>query len=141
MPSSEAKNDPIANELVRVMNITRRVPITEPGKRIQGLRLTAHEYDELYLLSRSTPARETEYEGLIFSEALQQTMNSSEYIGSLPDVQVETLRYVQTIYDEEARKDLPKVNPEFRGRLIDHLLKIQFLRGDKSSPALLELFE
>jgi len=123
IPDRDIKEDPVVDELISVMNQTRDVPITMPSKRIEGMRLTSHEYDHLIIISRTRPL-----EGVTFEERLAERMTSTEYLGATPDRKVEMLKFIQHSYDDWARKELEKENPIFAAKLAEHRKRRDELR-------------
>lgn len=133
MPDSSTNNDPILAEVLSVMNQSRIVPITMPEKRMDGLRLTATEYDQLVVLSRTMPAAN----GDTFYDALQKTIDTSVYQNATPHFRAELLRDVQTRYDGMARDTLknpnsPGFQPEYLSladRFAEFEMKQKRLKG------------
>lgn len=125
MPSSEEKFDPILDEVIRVMEATRTVPITSPGRHVQGLRLNANEYDKLIINARLLPNSAT---GRTFKEELQRVMESAVYLDASPDMQSEIIKRVQVAYDKIGRAMLEEDDPAFEERLELHIAKRNRLR-------------
>lgn len=127
-PDTKEVKDATTDELIALMEMTREVPITMPGKRIEGMKLTSEEYDELVRIARTEPhprSRRT------FKEELQRVMESPAYIRTPPFGQVELLRKVQHDYDDFARAELESRNPLFEERLIQYRQRRDELRfGD-----------
>ena len=95
------------------MNLTRRVPITMPAKRMEGLRLTEQEYDEIVRTSRLEPMPN----GFTFREYLDRLFNSGTYQLATPDFKVDLIKEAQTMYDQHARDTLYRENIQFQLRL------------------------
>jgi hypothetical protein len=127
IPSSPEQYDPVTSEIVNVMEQTRTVPVTMPDKRIEGLRLTAPEYDELTRYSRQEPLPN----GRTFKEELDRVMSSAVYLKSTPYMQAELLKDVQHRADAYAKARLEKENPEFHDRITLYRDKQARLRFDK----------
>lgn len=125
IPQSTETSDPLTSELVDLMTLTRQVPVTMPGKTIDGMRLETDEYDDLVLISRTQPifARKR-----TFKEELDRTMRSSAYLRATPDGQVEMLKNVQRRADDIARDLLAKQNLSFADRLATYQAKKSRLR-------------
>ena len=115
-PVSRAKDDLIINEVVDVMQTSHTVPVTMPGKRIDGMRLRAEEYERLVVMSRLEPAPN----GLTFKDALGRIMTSSTYLQATADYKSELIRDVQERYDAVARRRLEQEDPGFLLRLTRH---------------------
>ncbi len=112
-PNSPMTTDPVKLEVARVMTESRRVAISMPAKRIEGLKLTNKEYYSLVSQSRS----ELKLSGLNFSEALRKTINSELYKGATVDTQATLLKNIQRGFDKAAKAKLYQNDPEFRDRL------------------------
>lgn len=111
MPSTEEGFDPINDELVKLMSQTRQVPVAMPGKNVEGMRLTAEEYDNLVRISRTEPI----FAGgkRTFRDELQRVMDSQAYAKAAPVFRVELLKDVQNRADDIAR-DFMERNPTYR---------------------------
>lgn len=118
-------DDYVLNTLVALMETTRDVPVVMPSKRVEGLRLNVHEYDQLIMLSRQTPLPAT---GRTFKDELDRVMGSQVFLEATPDMQVEIIRNVQNVYDRFARAQLYEDNGLFASRLDNFRRKRQELR-------------
>ncbi len=128
MPERDINEDATINQLVSLMNLTRTVPVTMPSKRVNGMRLTVQEYDQLILISRTEPSPAT---GLTFTEELDRTFSEAKFLGATPDMQVDMIKHVQATYDANARDLLEENNPLFAERLKLHGMKRDRLKfGD-----------
>jgi hypothetical protein len=123
-PERIETKDTVLRELVRVMESTKTVPVTMPGKRVEGLRLEAEEYEALTIYSRLDIGPN----GLTFREKLDEVMGLTAYLLATPDTQSEMIRSVQTAYDDYARARLEMENPSFADRLQRHRERRQRLR-------------
>lgn len=112
-PVSQVDTDPVLSELTRVMNSTKTVPVNMPSKRIEGMKLTADEYDDLTVYSRLDVAPN----GRTFRDELERAMGSSVYEKATVDMQSELLKSVQKNYDAIAAIRLEKENPGFAERI------------------------
>lgn len=101
-PDRAADNDPVKLELVRLMDETNAVPVTMPGKRIEGMRLSSVEYHNLVRLSRKT----LEIAGMTFMEQLESVIDSDLYQDLGEDGRLTLIRQVQRTYDKAARGQL-----------------------------------
>lgn len=98
MPSTDEGFDPVNDELVKLMEQTRQVPVAMPGKNIEGMRLTAEEYDDYVRISRTEPI----FAGgkRTFRDELQRVMDSKAYASASPVFRVELLKDVQHRADQ-----------------------------------------
>lgn len=127
-PDTTETTDPVLREIVSVMNETRVVPVGMPFKRVEGMKLTAPEYDELVRYSRIEPI----FAGRTFKDELNRLMSSSVYLLATPDGKATLIKSVQTRADEQARVMLEKNNSAFAERVASHRLKKQRrLYGDE----------
>ena len=117
-PESTTKGDPVMDEVLSVMNQTRTVPVAMPGRRIENLKLTVEEYDELLTYSRRDPLPD----GLTFKEHLQDLFDSQAYQLATPDYRVVLIKQVQNVADQVGRAMLEQNNPGFSDRLADRRL-------------------
>lgn len=117
-PESTTKADPVMDEVLSVMNQTRTVPVAMPGRRVENLKLTVEEYDELVTYSRRDPLPD----GLTFKEHLQDLFDSQAYQLATPDYRVVLIRQVQNVADQVGRAMLEQNNPSFSDRLADRRL-------------------
>lgn len=119
-PDSKKKNDPVTNELERVMRSTREVPIGMPGKRMPSnipgitstMPLELSEYDELIQIARSEPI----FDGMTFKQKLQDTINSDAYQSAEDQYKIVLLKQDQQIADRVGRALLLERNPELAER-------------------------
>ena len=117
-PESTTKADPVMDEVLSVMNQTRTVPVAMPGRRVENLKLTVEEYDELVTYSRRDPLPD----GLTFKEHLQDLFDSQAYQLATPDYRVVLIKQVQNVADQVGRAMLEQNNPGFSDRLADRRL-------------------
>lgn len=128
LPESKVGNDPVVDELVTVMEETRLVPATMPGKNIDGMRLTAEEYADYVRISRSEPIfgkTRTYY------DELRRTINTSTYRTATPQGKYELLKSIQNMADSIARSPggpLEKQNPDYAERISQWRLEQNRLR-------------
>jgi hypothetical protein len=118
VPESTTKVDPVMDEVLSVMNQTRTVPVAMPGRRIENLKLTVEEYDELVTYSRRDPLPD----GLTFKEHLQDLMDSQAYQLATPDYKVVLIKQIQNVADQVGRAMLEQNNQAFSDRLADRRL-------------------
>jgi hypothetical protein len=100
IPSTVGFPDFVNDELVRVMEQTRQVPVAMPGKTVEGMRLTAKEYDDLVRISRTEPIFGRKR---TFYDELERTMESATYDRATPFFRAELLKDVQLRADEIAK--------------------------------------
>lgn len=132
MPSTTGSFDPINEELVRLMNSTRQVPVAMPGKRIEGMRLTAEEYDEYVSIARTEPifggSKRT------FRDELDRIMSSKAYERATDVFKVELLKDVQHRADEIVSQPnglLEQQSLSFADRIAVFRAKEERLRFDR----------
>jgi hypothetical protein len=129
MPDSKEKQDPVLDELVSVMNATRQVPIAMPGKSIEGMRLTATEYDDFVRLSRSSPI----FDGgeSTFHDKVVDMMDSDVYLDATPFGRAELLKNLQFTADRIVSEQggvLEQENIDFAERITLYRAKRARLR-------------
>ena len=128
------KDDHVINQLTSLMKATRTVPVSMPSKSIEGLRLTAKEYEEFTIIARSEPGPN----GLTFKQSLLEMFDQPGFISSTLTRQVELIKQRQRAYDDIARGQGPSKpgaleirNPGFAMRLKLHRDRLASLRfGD-----------
>ncbi|MCE5292916.1 MAG: hypothetical protein LLG14_27285 [Nocardiaceae bacterium] len=129
MPSSELRYDPVTNEIARIMKEARVVPITMPGKMVEGMRLTAPEYDKLIVLSRKSPL----FDGgtTTFKEKLDEVMGTETYQNATDVMKGELLRNVQEQADRAVTQEgglLELEDDKYAERIALHRAKKRRLR-------------
>lgn len=117
-PDTRSKNDPVMNEVISVMEQTRTVPLGMPGRRVEGMKLTVEEYDELVRYSRQEPLPD----GKTFRDHLADLVDSSAYQLATPDFKVILIKQIQNMADQTGRAMLEQNNESFADRLADHRL-------------------
>lgn len=129
MPSTDEGFDPINDEIVRLMQNTRQVPIAMPGKNVEGMRLTADEYDNLVRISRTEPI----FAGgkRTFRDELQRVMDSAVYARSTDLFRAELLKDVQNRADDIARVMMERDNLGFADRIAVFRAKEDRMRFDQ----------
>jgi hypothetical protein len=126
-PDSQEKREPVVNEIARVMQETRQVPITMPGRRIEGMLLSAKQYDALVRIARS----EDIFEGATFKDQLRDVMNSAIYQDATDDYKVVLLKQIQSEADKIGRALLEQRDPVLAERLTSwRLTKARRLYGE-----------
>jgi hypothetical protein len=118
-PDSPETTDPVKLGVAELMLETKRVPLTLPGKRIEGMKLNNLEYHAMVNLSRS----ELKLGGKTFHQALGKVMNSKLYNDATPDTQVTLLKEVQRGFDDAAKFTMYTDDEEYRERLDRHRSK------------------
>lgn len=113
MPSMTPEYDPVMNELARVMQSSRTVPITMPSKQVDGMRLDAREYDKLITLARVEPI----FDGMTFKEKLDEVMGMDTYLDATDTMKSEILRDIQNRADSAARAMLEQEDDAFAERI------------------------
>lgn len=119
-PDTVESSDTVAHEIAAVMQETGTVPVTMPARKIDGMRLTTQEYDELVRYARAEPnlnGSET------FRDALEGLFQSSTYLIATPDMKAVLIKQVRESADEVGRQMLVERNPDFAARLELHRLK------------------
>ena len=124
-PDSKKTEDEVKLEVVRVMQASRKVPITMPSKRIDGVKLTAKEYYDLTQLSRKIIE---DGEGNTFHEALNDLIRSDVYADATPDTRATLLKQVQMDFDKWAKAELEDQNEDLKLRLETRRAKKDMLK-------------
>lgn len=104
--TSDKKDDPIADELVRI-----EVPIDMPNKNIKGVRLTPQEYHD-YVKT----ANDLDGEDISYKEALGQLFEDAEYQQSTVAAQQDAVKKVTFDYRQAAGAIFIENNQEFKLR-------------------------
>lgn len=120
-PDSQAKNDATLNEIVRVMQTTRQVPITMPGRRVEGMLLSVDEYDQLIRYSRS----EDIFNGKTFKGHLAELTESPIYGLATDDYKRVLIKQVQEQADKIGRTLLEQRDVVYADRIQEHRRKKQ----------------
>ena len=124
-PDTTTKADPVMDEVLSVMRQTNTTPVGMPGRRIENLKLTVEEYDELVTYSRRDPLPN----GLTFKENLQDLFENPAYQLATPDFKVALIKQLQNTADKVGRAMLEQNNEAFADRLADRRLikqKVKF---------------
>jgi hypothetical protein len=124
-PDTTTKADPVMDEVMSVMQQTKTTPVGMPGRRIEGMKLTVEEYDELMSYSRRDPLPN----GLTFKENLQDLFANPAYQLATPDFKVTLIKQIQNTADQVGRAMLEQNNEAFADRLADRRLikqKVKF---------------
>ena len=127
-PSQEVVDDPLIEELLQVSRHTGKMPVTMPGKKVEGMKLTAQEYDDLVIRSRTEPDRS----GRTFREALDELVDSTTYQNAAWDERYLLLHAVQERYDSRIRGagsndpgTMERENMDFADRLAEFRIRKQ----------------
>lgn len=129
-PSKRQTRDPVKLAVAELMRETNRVPITMPGKRINGARLTEQEYHDYVDLSRN----EVDIDGMTFLTALSSMMDTQEYDESMPDMKVDKIKTLQKLFDREARRTLLRENDDLNERVMGRRVEaIRRQYGDEAA--------
>jgi hypothetical protein len=129
MPESTQKSDTVVNELQRVMRETRIVPLTMPDKKIEGMRLTAPDYEQLVRISRLQPIFDGQTATL--HDKLDETMSGSVYLSAEPAMRAEIIKSVQRQADQAGRQLLEQQDEDFALRIAQYRLRKERIRfGD-----------
>lgn len=115
-PEAKLVDDPVKLEIANLMEETKQVPLTMPGKRIEGMKLSADEYYDYVNKSR----QEIKLGGMDFQAALRKIMNSTLYLSATPDTQVTLIKDIQHRFDDAARAEMLRTNTELRNRVLRH---------------------
>lgn len=128
LPESKQKHDPVVKELVDVMQKTRLVPATMPGKNIDGMRLTAKEYTDYVRIARSEPIIGGDH---TYYDELLRTIETEAYQDATSQGRYEMLKAVQNMADALARAPdgpLENQNPEYAERITNWRIEQDRLR-------------
>lgn len=125
-PARDATDDPVINELLAVTAKTGRVPITMPGKKIEGMKLTAAEYDDFVVQSRGEPGPD----GSTFRQSIEELIASPTYQDAPWDERYNLLHSKQEQYDSAIRGGgqkrpgkLEQQNLDFADRLAEFRIR------------------
>jgi len=134
-PNSPQTTDPVKLGVAELMMETKRVPLTLPGRRIEGMKLNNLEYHQMVDLARN----ELKLGGRTFPQALGKTMNSSLYQNATPDTQITLLKEVQSSFDKAAKFKMYTTDPDYRERLDRHRAKKMRRKVGEALPERLKL--
>lgn len=126
IPESPEKDDRVYNHLNALMEYTRQVPLTMPDKKVDGLRLTAPEYEHLIRLGRMQPVFDSGK--VTLKEKIADVMDSTQYTVAQPMMQVEIIKSLQRQADTIARLKLEQEDPKFAERIAVYRAKKDRLR-------------
>lgn len=127
LPGNTSKKDPVTDEIQKLMEQTRVVPIGMPTPRLAlggagqgmqagtGMRLNPDEYEQYTMMARKDPVFDNNT--VTFRQKLEQTMNSPVYKDSTPAERVEFIHMVQRQADKIAAQRLFNENPDFAERM------------------------
>lgn len=101
-PDSPETGNALAHDVVALMEESGRVPITMPARTLEGLRLSAQEYQDFVDLSRN----QVEIAGKDFDTYMSDLMTSTAYERMGPDGKVDLIKDAQRTFDAEARRQL-----------------------------------
>lgn len=118
-PDSQGKKDGIVDEVARVMQTTREVPLTMPGRRVDGMLLTVEEYDELVRIGRQEPT----FSGSTFKDQLRDLFASPAYEQATDDYKLVLMKHAQQRADNAAKALLAERNPVYAERIAAWRLK------------------
>ena len=113
IPDSPEKGDYVISEVQNLMNETKLVPLTMPGKDIEGMRLNAREYEHLVRLGRRDPV----FGDKTLKDQIAETIDSAEYQRMTPTLRVEIIKDLQSRADKVARATLEVEDPEYAARI------------------------
>ena len=131
---SDAKEDPVVNEIKDVMTQTRQVPIGMPDKRqggvdgVGGMRLDASMYSDLVQIARSQPIFGN---GNTFKDQLHDVIESNAYQQSTPLEKADLLRKVQTDADKIGVALLERDNAQYAQAIAAWRMKANRLKFDQ----------
>lgn len=100
-PGTEGSNDKVRNEVYRVTDVTKSVPIYKPAKNFGGYRMTGDEYH--YYTSTATTDK---VNGKTMYDALKDTINSYAYKKSSDHIKALYLNSVRDGYYEYGKAKL-----------------------------------
>ena len=134
-PESKLKFHPVKTEVSRVMMETRRVPLTKPSKRINGVKLDVHQYDRLIMLSR----QDLTIGGKTFMEALEAKIDSTAYERATDDSKADIINDITRSFDRAAKGTLRIEDDTLEAAIMQ---RMQFDAGKKVGEDVAEkLFE
>lgn len=112
-PNKPQTTDPVKLGVADIMLETKKVPLTLPGKRVEGMKLDNNEYTSLVTRSR----QEIEFDGRNFKGALTELMGSRLYQDATADTKVTLIKDIQQGYDQAAKAQLYAEDADYRERL------------------------
>ena len=118
-PDTQGKADGVVDEVARVMQATREVPLTMPGRRIDGMQLSVDEYDELVRIGRQEPT----FNGETFKDRLRDLFASAAYEAATDDYKLVLIKHTQQRADDAAKALLADRNPVYAERITAWRLK------------------
>lgn len=105
----DGTEDKVYQEVARITDVTKQVPINKPKLHIGSYKLSAKEYH--YYTDRAT---NTERDGLNFYGKIKEVIGTSEYQNATDYVKAEYLSYVRNAYYEAAKAELMEEYPHIR---------------------------
>lgn len=127
-PASAAFEDDLIEELLQVQRQTGRAPVTMPGRKIEGMAMTAQEYDEFVVRARTEP----DGSGRTYREALEDLVASDTYQNSTYDDRLVQIKAVQERFDSRVRGGgrmrpgaMERDNIDFADRLAEFRIRKQ----------------
>jgi hypothetical protein len=121
IPDVTQSQDPALREIVQLQNITQKVPITMPNRRIEGMLLNSKEYHEYTKLSRTEKIFGNGDQDL--KEALTDLVLDPSYQELTPEMRVEMMRSYQTKADQVARALMEERDPVYAARIATYRAK------------------
>lgn len=120
-PDSQGTTEPVINEIGRLMDKTREVPLSMPGRRVDGMLLEVEEYDQLVRIARTEPI----FDGSTFKQALRELISSDAYKSPVTtdDYRVTLVKQVQRRGDEAAKALLEERNARYAARITNWRLR------------------
>ena len=97
----DGTEDKVYQEMARITDITKQVPIYKPNKFIGSYKLNAEEYH--YYTDRATNA---ERDGLNFYDKIKEVIDNSEYKKATDYAKADVLNHYRNVYYELGKADL-----------------------------------
>lgn len=129
LPGNTAKPDPVTDEIQKLMEQTRTVPVTMPSKQLallgngkglqdgQGMRLNPDEYSEYVRMARKDPVFEN---GTVtFRQMLEREIAKSSYQAATPAERATRVEAIQNAADNIGRNHLFRDDKDFAERMTE----------------------
>lgn len=125
-PGEEGSNDKVRNEINRLVEATKVVPVYKPKKTLGGYRMTAQEYHDYCSF-----ATHDKVDGKNFYEAIKEAMNTYDYKNSNDQIKVVILDSIRDAYYSYAKEMLKEKYPRIRKYDLDKVeYQNKLLKGE-----------
>ena len=131
----QKSTDSVKLEVVRLMETSKRVPISKPSKMIDGVKMSADEY---YALVNDSRRNLTDGDGLTFHERLGEVMDSEVYEMAPEDIKVDMLKAVQRGFDGMAKQKLLEDTMDIEGSIWHRTMQKRAVKMERKGVELTE---